>query len=137
MLTADDIRFIMDELAWDTLVVDDPAMMSSFRIQKRVRGYHPANRTAQLQAKLSIMLEAKVRSGEPKRTGPGFATDHEGKPPVEEVPMTGPRAHKIQCPGCKTTGVPIPSNEPSNAYKCGYCGHVWAHGGGWKTEDVP
>lgn len=55
MLTADMIRYILDELSYE-----DVAGFDGYRIQKRFGGYSKDLKRGSLQAALSIMLEVAM-----------------------------------------------------------------------------
>lgn len=59
MLTAEQIRTLLDLLAQETVV--EPTDAFPFRVSRRAHGYSRDPKIGALQAKLSIMLEVKGR----------------------------------------------------------------------------
>lgn len=58
MLTADEIRMLLEELTWKTMF---EGVATRVRLQEREMGYSKDPQIGILQTKLSIMLEARIR----------------------------------------------------------------------------
>jgi hypothetical protein len=63
MLTVEEIRILMEELAWETVL--DETNNFRYRIQRRGHGYSERPEIGRIQAALSIMLEAKLNRNNP------------------------------------------------------------------------
>ena len=64
MLTKEEIRMLLEELAYETVAVVDEHSSRPLRVQRRYSGYSAVLNIGVLQTKLSIMLEVVTSKGE-------------------------------------------------------------------------
>ncbi len=61
MLTTKMIQYLLEELAWETVVERDTHSSFPFRIQRKACGYSESVERGTIQAGLSIMLEVAIK----------------------------------------------------------------------------